>query len=104
VLLVGDVVPSIRSSNRSAIPAACSTSAQLALEVTTARAARPRARPSRSDRAVVDLDPCSSISAMKDQLVLAVADAVDVSASGSSSGPPSGRLIPREARKERTPS
>src|SRR5215204_4607904 len=95
---------STRTSNRSPIPAASRTSRQFALEETTA----VRSPASRTAR-VYRIDPSyastpSRSSSARTSSFLRLPRPLTVSASGGSSRPPSTRGMPREARKERTPS
>ncbi len=90
-----------RASKRSAIPAASSTSWQLALEETTARAQPGRARRfDEADRALVGLHPVARRSASRTSSFLRLPSPWTVSASGGSSGSPSGSSIPRDCEED----
>ena len=97
------VSPSTRASNRFAMPAACSTAAQLRLLETTA----VRSPAWRSSR-IHATDPgnaCTPLRAISSstRTCLRLPSPHSDCSSGGESGVPGGRLIPREARKSCTP-
>ncbi|GAA3094926.1 hypothetical protein GCM10017687_01670 [Streptomyces echinatus] len=80
------------------------TSRQLALEETIA-VRSPPARTASRYLSVPSYDLHSAGADLREQqFVLAVAEAVHGAGVRRSSGPPSGRWMPRESRKDRTPS